>query len=187
MRTISVLGGREFEGKDPFEIDEDSNDEAPYVRRLALLVGGLAEVRLPVGRADVVSTDTAFEVEPIHRWRQGARQAYAYGAMSGLEAALAVYGGDDEAYLRVFRAVKSTMINLSLWVFVDPDWRKCDGDSSMFTDRLSASHLRSSDDPFYWFQEPGAQERLERVLWINRRLAEEDRAEHKARRAAGGR
>lgn len=176
--SILTRDGREFKGKDPSDIDELSNNEAPYVIRLARLVGGLAEVRLPVGRADVVSVDTAFEVEPIGRWREGARQAYAYGAMSGLDAALAIYGGGDDAYFDVWRTVKRDMPGLAIWVFVDPDWRECDGDSSMFMDRLSTGRLRACTDLdlLYWFQEPDANERLEKILRLNAAIAREGRA-----------
>ena len=47
--------------------------------KLATQLGGITEAQLPYGRADVLTKDTVFEVEPAENWRHGVRQVLAYG------------------------------------------------------------------------------------------------------------
>jgi hypothetical protein len=97
--------------------------EAPYIAALAQHVRGLAEVALPVGRADVATATDVFEVEPFTRWRYGARQALAYAGMSGLRANLALFGAAD--YVPLYLRVRDNLPTLTLWVW-HPElrWRK---------------------------------------------------------------
>jgi hypothetical protein len=43
---------------------------------LATQLGGITEAQLPYGRADVLTKDTVFEVEPAENWRHGVRQSW---------------------------------------------------------------------------------------------------------------
>jgi hypothetical protein len=56
---------------------------------LATQLGGITEAQLPYGRADVLTKDTVFEVEPAENWRHGVRQVLAYAAQVGLPPAVA--------------------------------------------------------------------------------------------------
>lgn len=66
--------------------------ESHYRDLLAKQVGGKTEVRLPFGRADVLTDTHIYEVEPIGNWRHGAAQALQYAAQVTQRGALAVYG-----------------------------------------------------------------------------------------------
>src|ERR1039457_5760597 len=66
--------------------------ESYYRDLLAKQVGGKTEVRLPFGRADVLTDTRIYEVEPIRNWRHGAGQALQYAAPVTQRGALAVYG-----------------------------------------------------------------------------------------------
>lgn len=70
----------------------DAEPESYYRDLLAEHVGGETEVRLPFGRADVVTETHAFEVEPISRWRKGVAQALQYAAQVPQRGAIALYG-----------------------------------------------------------------------------------------------
>ena len=59
---------------------------------LATQLGGITEAQLPYGRADVLTKDTVFEVEPAENWRHGVRQVLAYAAQVGLPPAVALFG-----------------------------------------------------------------------------------------------
>jgi hypothetical protein len=59
---------------------------------LATQLGGITEAQLPYGRADVLTKDTVFEVEPAENWRYGVRQVLAYAAQVGLPPAVALFG-----------------------------------------------------------------------------------------------
>lgn len=60
--------------------------------KLATQLGGITEAQLPYGRADVLTKDTVFEVEPAENWRHGVRQVLAYAAQVGLPPAVALFG-----------------------------------------------------------------------------------------------
>lgn len=89
--------------------------EWPYMRVLAEQVGGVIEAVLPCGRADVLSSTTAFEVEPVKSWRHGAQQAFAYGAITGTQPAVALFGRAD--YLPIYLRIRDRMMPLALWVW----------------------------------------------------------------------
>lgn len=115
MRTeIVTSGGRVFSGREPGSSSLTYCDEAPHIVSLALYVQGLTEVSLPCGRADVATSTDVFEVEPVTRWRAGARQAWAYAGMSGLHPNLALFGKAD--YSRLYLKVRDTMPGMTLWV-----------------------------------------------------------------------
>lgn len=127
---IRVADGRSFPGLRPEEIVSEVG-EAPFIRRLADQLRGLAEVRLPAGRADVATSSHVFEVEPMHQWRTGVRQAYGYAAMSGLKPGLALFGRGG---LRgIYREMQQTMPGAELlaWDDVAEAWHRCDSESAI--------------------------------------------------------
>lgn len=117
---ITVPDGRQFKGRYPHLLG--SAGEGPYIAELAEAVDGIAEVILPAGRADVATNTDVFEVEPVATWVKGAQQAFAYGGMSGLHPAVALFG--EAEYLPIFLRVRDQMPGLTLWVFADYGWRK---------------------------------------------------------------
>jgi hypothetical protein len=111
--TITTPDGRTFRGRRPSSLG--MYGEAPYIAALAGTVGGVAEVVLPAGRADVATGTDVYEVEPVRSWRHGAQQAFAYAGMTGLRPALALFGVAD--YLQIYLRVRDRMPGLSLWVW----------------------------------------------------------------------
>jgi hypothetical protein len=103
--------GRRYSGIWPQNLGSDG--EAPFIAALARQVGGVPEVTLPVGRADVATNTHVFEVEPARSWRVGARQAFSYGGMTGLVPVLAVFGRID--YLDLYLRVRDRIPGLLLW------------------------------------------------------------------------
>lgn len=117
---IKVPDGRYFYGIWPQDMSRQR--ETDYIIALAAAVRGVCEVTLPVGRADVATGTIAFEVEPVGSWRAGARQAFGYAAMAGLEPAVALFGHAD--YLKIYLRIRDRMRPLGLWVFGDGRWRR---------------------------------------------------------------
>lgn len=109
--------------------------EGPYIANLASAVRGIAEVKLPAGRADVANETHVWEVEPVRSWRHGAQQAYAYSAMSGLLPALALFGAAD--YLSIYLQIRDGMPPIQLWV-----WRGAQFERT--TSRVSARRVYRS-------------------------------------------
>lgn len=60
--------------------------------KLAAQIGGITEAVLPYGRADVLTAQSVFEVEPAQHWRNGVRQALAYSAQVALPPSVALFG-----------------------------------------------------------------------------------------------
>lgn len=89
--SITAPDGRIYRGIWPQNVR--TPHEGPYIVDLAKRVGGIPEVTLPCGRADVCTNTDVFEVEPVSSWRSGARQAFSYSGMTGLAANLALFGG----------------------------------------------------------------------------------------------
>jgi hypothetical protein len=108
---VTAPDGRVFRGRWPHELG--SSGEAPYIASLAKRVGGVAEVNLPAGRADVATGTHVYEVEPTRSWRVGAQQAFAYAGMTGLQPVLALFGPAD--WLPLYLRVRDRMPPLTLW------------------------------------------------------------------------
>lgn len=76
---------------------------------------------MPFGRADVATATDVFEVEPYKRWRDGIRQAFAYGAMTGLTPNLALYGlplsefAADALRLDLYLRIRDNAPAVALW------------------------------------------------------------------------
>lgn len=94
---------------------------------------GRIEVTLPLGRVDVMTDRHLVEVEPVERWREGARQALAYGQMQRRgsfgrlprRAALAVYGQipKDDAWT-IYRIVSQQVADLDLFMMAGNKWEE---------------------------------------------------------------
>ena len=84
---MSVLQGGRWPGNLPAV-----GDEAIVRDELARKIGGLIEVQVPFGRADIATETDIFEVEPFSSWTHGVRQVLAYSAQTGLRANIALFG-----------------------------------------------------------------------------------------------
>jgi hypothetical protein len=91
---------------------------------LARQLGGLTEVRMPLGFADVATDRAVFEVEPHHSWQMGARQVLAYAAQCGLPPALALFRAIPEAkMLGIFNRLRAINLHgLCRSKFIDLWW-----------------------------------------------------------------
>ncbi|GGM26546.1 hypothetical protein GCM10011608_09140 [Micromonospora sonchi] len=112
-KRVTAPDGRSYSGRWPQQIPHTG--EGPFIAALARTVNGACEVVLPVGRADVATSTTIFEVEPAARWRAGLRQVLAYAGQTGQRPALALFGAAD--YLKIFLFIRDRLPGTSLWVY----------------------------------------------------------------------
>jgi hypothetical protein len=98
---------------------------------LARQVGGLTEAVLPLGFADVATSQAVFEVEPRHSWREGARQVLAYSAQCGLPPALALFRAiSREEMLAIFTELRAVDLpglhagSIALWWWTGQAWQQ---------------------------------------------------------------
>lgn len=80
-------------------IDLDVADgayESAWRDALASRLNGETEVRLPHGRADVVTRSQAIEVDRASKWKEGLGQALYYGEATGKKPTVAIFGELDE-------------------------------------------------------------------------------------------
>lgn len=98
---------------------------------LARQVGGLTEVGLPLGFADVMNSQAVFEVEPRRSWRHGARQVLAYSAQCGLPPALDLFRAIPAAeMLDIFTELRALELRglrdrfIDLWWWTGQGWRQ---------------------------------------------------------------
>ncbi len=101
---------------------------------LARQLGGLTEVNLPLGFADVATSRAVFEVEPRHSWREGARQVLAYSAQCGLPPALALFRAIPAAgMLAIFTELRAMDLHglhadlIDLWWWTGQAWLQITG------------------------------------------------------------
>ena len=101
---------------------------------LATQLGGITEAQLPYGRADVLTKDTVFEVEPAENWRHGVRQVLAYAAQVGLPPAVALFGTvAAERMLAVYEQLSGGQwatrppVPVALWWWDERTWRPITG------------------------------------------------------------
>lgn len=88
---LTVPNGRVVSGYRPggaaiSHLEHELRDE------LARQVGGLTEANLGYGRADVLTSDRAFEVEPWKQWRHAVRQSLQYSSQTGCRPVVALFG-----------------------------------------------------------------------------------------------
>ncbi len=117
-KPIVAPNGKTYFGRWPQTMP--NTGEGPYIAALARRVQGACEVVVPLGRADVASNDTIFEVEPVRSWRTGARQVLAYAAQTGQTPAVALFGDAD--YLRIYLWIRDRLPGVHLWVWRNVAW-----------------------------------------------------------------
>ncbi|MBM0233195.1 hypothetical protein JNW91_15780 [Micromonospora sp. STR1_7] len=110
---LRLADGRVLYGRWPQSMP--TTGEGPYIAALARQVKGVPEVVLPVGRADVATAATVFEVEPARQWRTAIRQVLGYAGQTGLAPAIALFGPED--YLHIYLFVRDRLPGLGLWVY----------------------------------------------------------------------
>lgn len=118
--TVTAIDGRTYRGIWPEAVK--TPHEGPYIVALARQLGGVPEVTLPVGRADVATSTDVYEVEPVKSWRYGARQAFGYAGMTGMAANLALFGMAE--YLSIYLQIRDRMPGLTLWRWHDGKWQR---------------------------------------------------------------
>lgn len=100
---------------------------------LAAQLGGITEAVLPFGRADVLTANAVFEVEPYKTWRNGVRQALAYSAQIGLPPAVALFGNVTRpGMLAVLEKLqggrhRTGSAPVSLWWWSGSQWARISG------------------------------------------------------------
>lgn len=97
--------------------------ECDYRDALAVKVGGITEVQMAIGRADVMTPEMVFEVKALAEWKRGVMQVLAYSAESGLPPSIAVFdGGADAPSEEAWRVCKA--VGVSIWWHGPKGWRR---------------------------------------------------------------
>jgi hypothetical protein len=123
-RSVTLPDGRVIWGKHPgasaVRLPEHRLRDA-----LAHQLGGITEAVLPYGRADVLTAESVFEVEPLRQWRAGVRQVLSYSAQTGLPPSLALFGraGRDDV-LAILRRLNEDQPPVMLWWSTDSRWEQ---------------------------------------------------------------
>jgi hypothetical protein len=121
-QTVTLPDGRRITGMAP-GASGGQLEEHRLRDTLARQLRGITEARLPYGRADVMTAQAVFEVEPHRSWRHGARQVLAYSAQCGLPPALALFGiirRDD--LLRLYLKLGDREPPMQLWWWDGHRW-----------------------------------------------------------------
>ena len=124
---ITLPDGRQITGQQPGTAGGQL-EEHRLRDKLAEQLHGTTEAVLPYGRADVLTAKAVFEVERYRTWRNGARQALAYSAQTGLPPALALFGTihrDD--LLKLYLKLRADMWHgstgaIALWWWTGHSW-----------------------------------------------------------------
>lgn len=134
--------------------------ESAYRDLFAAQYRGKIEVRVPLGRIDVLTTDYAVEVEPYGTWRHGARQALGYGEQVRQQAALAIYGDIDwkacpAVHLHLRGLLKLFVLSDTKWCPVTPDFldagpRPLADDDEILAAIVAAKVPRKRRPNHYW-------------------------------------
>lgn len=96
--------------------------------QLAAQLHGITEAVLPYGRADVLTRNAVFEVEPRRSWRNGIRQALAYSAQTGLPPAIALFGAiHHDELLKLYLKLRDQRLHanagpIALWWWTGGTW-----------------------------------------------------------------
>lgn len=93
---------------------------------LGRMVHGVTEANLGWGRADVLTPKTVFEVESMGKWRHAIRQALQYGAQTGCQPAIALFGEIhcDDLLALYLKLRDSPPLRLELWWWNHSWWSK---------------------------------------------------------------
>lgn len=117
---VEVADGRVFFGRRPGQAPA-TLPEHLLRDELAFQLDGITEAALPYGRADVLTSTTAFEVEPLRSWKTGARQALAYAVQTGCEPGLAIFGtASPPEVLRLYLKLRDERPPIQFW-----SWNGC--------------------------------------------------------------
>lgn len=102
--------------------------------QLARALGGIVEVVLPYGRADVADERYVIEVEPAKQWRHGVMQVLAYSAQCDRLPGLALFGSaTPDEVLRVYLRLRDGTPSIALWWHTGWDWKRIGGRSACRT------------------------------------------------------
>jgi hypothetical protein len=83
---------------------------------LARQLRGATEAVLPYGRADVMTADLVFEVEPVKAWRHAVRQVLAYSVQCNKVPAVALFGATHrDEVLRIYLRLRDGKPPVQLW------------------------------------------------------------------------
>ena len=114
-RFITLPDGRIIRGRMPGR-SAVTLTEHRLRDELARRLNGVTEAVLPYGRADVLTVDTVFEVEPAGAWRHAVRQALAYSAQCGLPPAIALFGeAHRDDVLKIYLKLRDGQPPIILW------------------------------------------------------------------------
>lgn len=73
------------------ELDiKDRTQEKNWTTALAVHLSGQAEVTVPYGRVDVLTSTYAIEIDFLHKWKEGVGQALSYASVKGVTPCLAL-------------------------------------------------------------------------------------------------
>jgi hypothetical protein len=93
--------------------------------KLAKRINGVTEATLGYGRADVLTAETVFEVEPMMAWRHGVRQALGYAAMTGCKPAVGLFGkASADQVLRIYTKLRDGKPPIELWWWSGMQWNR---------------------------------------------------------------
>jgi hypothetical protein len=152
-RWVVLPDGRRIYGRDPgrsfvTQVEHVLRDE------LARTVRGVVEAVLPFGRADLLTTQAVFEVEPARQWRSGVRQALTYAAQTGLSPTVALFGAAHrDLVLKTYLTLRDNGFGVGLWWFDGRVWRNIHARTQCLTMRapddqlLAAARLAREPDP----------------------------------------
>ena len=95
----------------------------------------MTEATLGYGRADVLTADAVFEVEPCRARRQAVRQALQYAAQTECRPAIALFGAARPEYVvDIDLRLRDGKPPVALWWYSDNHWRTIGS-------RQAASHV----------------------------------------------
>lgn len=98
-----VVFGKLFEGKSSKHLARQSLSEADYQTQLQTKVGGQVEVKTKLGRIDLLTDNTIYELKHFRLWKSAVGQLLAYGeTYPRHRKVLALFGkpGDDIETIR---------------------------------------------------------------------------------------
>jgi hypothetical protein len=155
-KWITLPDGREVAGRSPGRSGV-SCFEHLLRDQLARQIGGVTEVCLPYGSADVMTTRLVFEVESLAKWRHGVRQVLGYAAQTGLPPALALYGDalrDD--VLKMYIKLRDGSPRIHLWWHTGQTWREIHNRTLAGKNMVTPAeaYVRRLDDLARGFQGP---------------------------------
>ncbi len=122
-RRIEATDGESFTGR-AAGMSRIRQPESVVRDQLARQINGVIEVKLPYGRADVMTKTHVFEVEHLDTYRAGIRQVLAYSVQAAVPPALAVFGrAARERVLKLYLELRDNKPKIELWWHDGWHWR----------------------------------------------------------------